>query len=180
MPRDTGLPPGTLTMLVLRVLKTQPLHGYAIAQRIHLLSAEELRVEEGSLYPAAPEAAGQRLGTSRVARIGVRAAGARIPHHVPADGGSSTPRWQSDRRMATRDRVVARRGVRSCTMAIIGEWIRRVGYLLRRRARRTNCAVEMEAHRAQMGAPPAFGNTLRLRGGGAGCLGMAVARRPGA
>lgn len=39
-------------MLVLRVLKTQPLHGYAIAQKIHLLSAEGLRVEEGSLYPA--------------------------------------------------------------------------------------------------------------------------------
>ncbi len=39
-------------MLVLRVLKTQPLHGYAIAQRIHQVSAEELRVEEGSLYPA--------------------------------------------------------------------------------------------------------------------------------
>ena len=39
-------------MLVLRVLTTQPLHGYAIAQRIHLLSADELRVEEGSLYPA--------------------------------------------------------------------------------------------------------------------------------
>jgi transcriptional regulator len=39
-------------MLVLRVLARQPLHGYAIAQRIHLLSAEELRVEEGSLYPA--------------------------------------------------------------------------------------------------------------------------------
>jgi PadR family transcriptional regulator len=39
-------------MLVLRVLKSQPLHGYAIAQRIHALSAEELRVEEGSLYPA--------------------------------------------------------------------------------------------------------------------------------
>lgn len=39
-------------MLVLRVLTRQPLHGYAIAQRIHLLSAEELRVEEGSLYPA--------------------------------------------------------------------------------------------------------------------------------
>jgi transcriptional regulator len=39
-------------MLVLRVLKTQPLHGYAIAQRIRLVSADELRVEEGSLYPA--------------------------------------------------------------------------------------------------------------------------------
>jgi transcriptional regulator len=39
-------------MLVLRVLTTQPLHGYAIAQRIHQLSAEQLSVEEGSLYPA--------------------------------------------------------------------------------------------------------------------------------
>ena len=39
-------------MVVLRVLARQPLHGYAIAQRIHQLSAEELSVEEGSLYPA--------------------------------------------------------------------------------------------------------------------------------
>jgi PadR family transcriptional regulator PadR len=39
-------------MLVLRVLMRQPLHGYAIAQRIHEVSAEELSVEEGSLYPA--------------------------------------------------------------------------------------------------------------------------------
>jgi transcriptional regulator len=39
-------------MLVLRVLARQPLHGYAIAQRIHQLSADALRVEEGSLYPA--------------------------------------------------------------------------------------------------------------------------------
>jgi len=39
-------------MLVLRVLTSQPLHGYAIAQRIRQLSAEELSVEEGSLYPA--------------------------------------------------------------------------------------------------------------------------------
>ena len=39
-------------MLVLRVLKTQPLHGYAIAQRISQVSGEMLKVEEGSLYPA--------------------------------------------------------------------------------------------------------------------------------
>jgi PadR family transcriptional regulator PadR len=52
MPRDTGLPPGTLMMLVLRVLARQPMHGYAIAQCIHQLSSEELSVEEGSLYPA--------------------------------------------------------------------------------------------------------------------------------
>jgi transcriptional regulator len=39
-------------MLILRVLSAGPLHGYAIAQRIHVLSGEELSVEEGSLYPA--------------------------------------------------------------------------------------------------------------------------------
>ena len=52
MPRDDGLPPGTLIMLVLRVLSGGPLHGYAIAQRIDIVSREELSVEEGSLYPA--------------------------------------------------------------------------------------------------------------------------------
>src|SRR5687768_8080726 len=52
MPANAGLPPGTLTMLILRVLRGEPLHGYAIAQRIHHLSREELQVEEGSLYPA--------------------------------------------------------------------------------------------------------------------------------
>ena len=52
MPRDAGLPPGTLMMLVLRVLSRQPLHGYAIAQTIRQSSRDELSVEEGSLYPA--------------------------------------------------------------------------------------------------------------------------------
>jgi transcriptional regulator len=52
MPRDDGLPPGTLVLLILRVLASEPLHGYAIAQRIAQLSREELSVEEGSLYPA--------------------------------------------------------------------------------------------------------------------------------
>ena len=39
-------------MLVLRVLNSGPLHGYAIAQRIHALSSDVLQIEEGSLYPA--------------------------------------------------------------------------------------------------------------------------------
>ncbi len=52
MPRTDGLPPGTLAMLILRVLASRPLHGYAIAQRIAQLSRAELSVEEGSLYPA--------------------------------------------------------------------------------------------------------------------------------
>ena len=43
---------GTLDMLILRVLSTSSLHGWGIAQRIHMLSSDALRVEEGSLYPA--------------------------------------------------------------------------------------------------------------------------------
>jgi transcriptional regulator len=39
-------------MLVLRVLQGGPLHGYAIAQRIRLLSSDVLEAEEGALYPA--------------------------------------------------------------------------------------------------------------------------------
>lgn len=52
MPRDE-IPPGTLYMLILRVLaRNGELHGFEIAKAIELLSQEILRVEEGSLYPA--------------------------------------------------------------------------------------------------------------------------------
>jgi transcriptional regulator len=48
---DPLSPAGALPMLILRVLQSEPMHGYAIAQRIHLLSSEVLAVEEGFLYP---------------------------------------------------------------------------------------------------------------------------------
>ena len=51
MPK-TDMPSGALVLLILRVLRSGALHGYAIAQRIHVLSSEVLHVEEGSLYPA--------------------------------------------------------------------------------------------------------------------------------
>jgi PadR family transcriptional regulator, regulatory protein PadR len=51
MPKQE-MPSGALVLLILRVLRSGPLHGYAIAQRIHVLSSEVLHVEEGSLYPA--------------------------------------------------------------------------------------------------------------------------------
>lgn len=44
--------PGTLDMLVLRVLVQGPMHGYGIAQRLKALSDEVLQVGESSLYPA--------------------------------------------------------------------------------------------------------------------------------
>jgi PadR family transcriptional regulator len=44
---------GTLALLVLRTLDVAgPMHGYAITSHIQVVSAELLRVEEGSLYPA--------------------------------------------------------------------------------------------------------------------------------
>jgi PadR family transcriptional regulator, regulatory protein PadR len=46
------MPKGALAMLVLRVLQSGPLHGYAIALRIRQLTNEVLDAEEGSLYPA--------------------------------------------------------------------------------------------------------------------------------
>jgi transcriptional regulator len=46
------LVPGTLEMLILRMLLRGPMHGYGIAQRIHNASNDVLSVEEGSLYPA--------------------------------------------------------------------------------------------------------------------------------
>jgi len=44
--------PGTLDLLVLRILTREPMHGYGIAQRLKLLSQDVLQVGESSLYPA--------------------------------------------------------------------------------------------------------------------------------
>ena len=44
--------PGTLFMMILRMLEGGPLHGYAIAKRIRERSGEGLEIEDGSLYPA--------------------------------------------------------------------------------------------------------------------------------
>lgn len=50
--KPTDLVQGTLDLLILRVLQLQPLHGWAIAQRIQQVSREALQVQQGSLYPA--------------------------------------------------------------------------------------------------------------------------------
>ena len=44
--------PGTLDMLILKTLSRQVMHGYGIAEHIRQVSAEVLKIEEGSLYPA--------------------------------------------------------------------------------------------------------------------------------
>jgi len=50
--RQIDLLQGTLDLLILKTLDTGPNHGYGIATRLHQLSDDVLRVEEGSLYPA--------------------------------------------------------------------------------------------------------------------------------
>ena len=44
--------PGALEMMILRTLKCQPLHGYALVQHIKRTSDDLLQIEEGSIYPA--------------------------------------------------------------------------------------------------------------------------------
>ena len=52
MSRPTDLVQGTLDLLILKTLAIEPIHGWAIAQRIRLLSRDVLFVQQGSLYPA--------------------------------------------------------------------------------------------------------------------------------
>jgi PadR family transcriptional regulator len=49
---QTELLPGTLDMLVLKVVALGPSHGYAIAQRLQQISKDFFQVHQGSLYPA--------------------------------------------------------------------------------------------------------------------------------
>ena len=43
---------GTLDLLILKTLSLEPMHGWAITQRLEQLSRDALRVGQGSLYPA--------------------------------------------------------------------------------------------------------------------------------
>ncbi len=51
-PRTPDLLPGTLDLLILRTLQKDALHGWAISERIQLISEEVLQINQGSLYPA--------------------------------------------------------------------------------------------------------------------------------
>src|SRR5688572_13277256 len=52
MPKPSDLLQGTLDLLILKTLVREPMHGWAIAKRIQLLSDDVLSVQQGSLYPA--------------------------------------------------------------------------------------------------------------------------------
>jgi transcriptional regulator len=48
----TDLPQGTLDLLILKVVGLEPLHGYAIAQRLEQISRGVVDIQQGTLYPA--------------------------------------------------------------------------------------------------------------------------------
>jgi transcriptional regulator len=51
-PIKSDLPQGTLDLLILKVVSLEPLHGYAIAQRLQQTSRDVVTVQQGTLYPA--------------------------------------------------------------------------------------------------------------------------------
>jgi transcriptional regulator len=52
MSKPSDLVQGTLDLLLLKILALEPLHGWAISQRLKQVSGEVLQVSDGSLYPA--------------------------------------------------------------------------------------------------------------------------------
>ena len=46
------LPQGTLDILILKILALEPLHGWAVSERLQTISKDALQVGQGSLYPA--------------------------------------------------------------------------------------------------------------------------------
>ena len=52
MGKPQDLVQGTLDLLILKAIELEPKHGWAIARRIQQRSADVLKVQQGSLYPA--------------------------------------------------------------------------------------------------------------------------------
>ena len=52
MSRPPDLVQGTLDLLILKILALEPLHGWAVGQRLRQVSGDALQVSDGSLYPA--------------------------------------------------------------------------------------------------------------------------------
>ena len=52
MTKPTDLVQGTLDLLILKILALEPLHGWAVGQRLRQVSGDALQVSDGSLYPA--------------------------------------------------------------------------------------------------------------------------------
>ena len=75
MSKPPDLVQGTLDLLLLKIVALEPLHGWAIAQRLKHVSRDELQVSDGSLYPALHklELAGLIVAEWKTSELGRRA-----------------------------------------------------------------------------------------------------------
>jgi len=98
------LPQGTLDLLILKVLSLDPMHGWAISERLRQVSKAMLQIPQGSIYPALhrlERRAGSRPNGGRPTTIGRRnttnsrnlAAGSSRPS--PTSGLASRRQWDS-------------------------------------------------------------------------------------
>ena len=98
--------PGTLDLLILRTLQTDPMHGWAISERIQQISQDVLQINQGSLYPALHrlEHQGWIEAEWRVSELGRRAK----YYHLTAPGRRqlAVEAGEWDRMSAAIDRVM--------------------------------------------------------------------------
>ena len=97
----SGIPPGTLEMLILKALKRfGPMHGYGIAKSIQQGSEDVLKVEEGSLYPALQRILMKGWATAEWVQSGPRRR-SRV-YHLSAEGRKHLVAEISDYRRVSR------------------------------------------------------------------------------
>jgi PadR family transcriptional regulator PadR len=65
MSKPADLVQGTLDLLLLKIVALEPMHGWAIGQRLTQVSGEQLQVSDGSLYPALHKLEQQGLITAK-------------------------------------------------------------------------------------------------------------------
>lgn len=65
MSKPSDLVQGTLDLLILKILALEPMHGWAIGQRLRQISGDELQVSDGSLYAALHKLEQDGLTTAR-------------------------------------------------------------------------------------------------------------------
>ena len=120
-------------------MRSGPLHGYAIAQRIHQLSADALRVEEGSLYPALQKIL--RQGWARAA-WGTSETNRRVRFYTLTKDGVKQLEAEL-RRLRAPDAGHPGRA----PAGVMRELLRRLHHLLNRRRFDAELREEMELHR---------------------------------
>ena len=137
------MPSGALVLLILRVLRSGRLHGYAIAQRIHVLSSEVLRVEEGVALSGAAAHPAQGLGQIRVGDFRDEPQGTLLSPHA------SRPEAARGRalRLRPRERRHPFRPADGVVKASMTELFRRLRYLLNRSRFDQELADDLEFHR---------------------------------